>query len=98
MAQESFTVVNGEWTGAQTDCAKWLNGLGVGARYDGTYPGASPIGDCARKNVGTVDGLSDEEKKNIRSFNEAQLDGYEKGGGWIVSWRLILFMASCPWP
>ena len=83
MAQETFTIINGEWTGAQTDCAKWLNGLGVGARYDGTYPGSSKIGDSARKDVGTVDGLSDDEKKNIRSFVEAQIDAYEKAGGWI---------------
>lgn len=44
-----YTVV-GEWSGAQTDCnshlsthltlgATWLNGYGIGARYDGTYDG-----------------------------------------------------------
>lgn len=27
----------GEWSGAITDCAKWLNGVGTGARYDGTF-------------------------------------------------------------
>jgi len=28
----------GEWTPAPTDCARYLNGRGVGARYDATYP------------------------------------------------------------
>ncbi|KAH3672685.1 hypothetical protein WICMUC_004203 [Wickerhamomyces mucosus] len=27
----------GEWSGAITDCAKWLNGVGTGARYDYTF-------------------------------------------------------------
>jgi glucan 1,3-beta-glucosidase len=27
----------GEWSGAITDCAKWLNGVGTGARYDNTF-------------------------------------------------------------
>jgi len=79
----------GEWTGAQTDCAKWLNGLGVGARYDGTYnyygTGSSFIGSCVGKDVGTVAGLSATDKSNIGHFIEAQLDAYEKGynAGWI---------------
>jgi len=31
-ATDKWTIV-GEWTGAQTDCAKWLNGLGNGPRF-----------------------------------------------------------------
>ncbi|GMF06780.1 unnamed protein product [Ambrosiozyma monospora] len=31
--------VVGEFSGALTDCAKWLNGVGRGARYDNTYQG-----------------------------------------------------------
>ncbi|MCJ1476332.1 exo-1,3-beta-glucanase [Lambiella insularis] len=84
---DKWTIV-GEWTGAQTDCAKWLNGLGRGARYDGSYPGSSPIGSCRGKDVGTVAGLSDDDKKNIRSFTEAQMDAYEAHTGWIWwTWR-----------
>ncbi|KAI9698256.1 MAG: exo-1,3-beta-glucanase [Bogoriella megaspora] len=78
--------IAGEWTGAQTDCAKWLNGLGVGARYDGTYTingGSSKIGDCTGKDVGTVQGLMQADKDNIQTFIAAQLDAYEKAAGWI---------------
>ena len=35
-SSDKWTIV-GEWTGAQTDCAQWLNGLGVGARYGNFY-------------------------------------------------------------
>ena len=81
-------LVVGEWTGAQTDCAKWLNGLGKGARYDGTLSGSSYVGSCDGKYTGTVANLSSDDKKNIRSFIEAQLDAYEQHTGWIFwTWK-----------
>jgi hypothetical protein len=43
--QNLWTVV-GEWTQAMTDCAKYLNGRGVGSHYEGTYPGSSHVGSC----------------------------------------------------
>ena len=79
------TVV-GEWCGALTDCAKYLNGFGIGARYDGTYTiegGSSYIGSCEGKSTGTVDGLSGDDKTNIRRFIEAQLDAYSSKTGWF---------------
>lgn len=39
----------GEWTLASTDCAKYLNGRGLGSRYDGSYPGSPYIGTCDDK-------------------------------------------------
>lgn len=84
---DKWTVV-GEWTGAQTDCAKWLNGLGKGARYDGTFPGSYYVGSCNGKYTGTVNGLSADDKHNIRSFIEAQLDAYSAHTGWIFwTWK-----------
>lgn len=76
----------GEWTGAQTDCAKWLNGLGTGARYDGTFTGSGGsyyIGNCAGKAEGTVAAMSQVDKTNLQYFVEAQLDAYEAHTGWI---------------
>jgi glucan 1,3-beta-glucosidase len=71
-----------------TDCAKYLNGKGVGARYDGSYPGSSPIGSCDGKSVGSIDTLSGEDRDNIRRFIEGQLDAYEKGSGWLYwTWK-----------
>jgi glucan 1,3-beta-glucosidase len=84
---DKWTVV-GEWTGAMTDCAKYLNGKGVGSRYDGSFPGTTKIGDCAGKSTGSVDALSEDDRTNLRRFIEGQLDAYEKGTGWLYwTWK-----------
>ncbi|KAL6714150.1 hypothetical protein ACLMJK_008644 [Lecanora helva] len=84
---DKWTVV-GEWTGAQTDCAKWLNGLGKGARYDGTFEGSSKVGSCDGKYTGTVSNLSQDDKDNLSHFIDAQLDAYEQHTGWIFwTWK-----------
>lgn len=84
---DKWTVV-GEWTGAQTDCAKWLNGKNKGARYDGTFPGSNHVGSCDGKYTGSVSQLSSDDKNNIRHFIEAQLDTYERHTGWIFwTWK-----------
>lgn len=84
---DKWTIV-GEWTGAQTDCAQWLNGLGKGARYDGTLAGSSTVGSCDGKYTGTVSALSQADKDNIASFIDAQLDAYEQHSGWIFwTWK-----------
>ena len=92
MATNNKWTIAGEWSGAQTDCAKWLNGRGIGARYDGTFnkdgQGSSQIGSCDRKVSGTVAGLSDEEKNNIKQYIAAQIAAYEKADGWIFwTWK-----------
>jgi glucan 1,3-beta-glucosidase len=47
--------VVGEWTGAQTECTKWINGLGKGVRYDGLLSGSNGYyGVCQAKYQGTV--------------------------------------------
>ncbi|PYI06329.1 exo-beta-1,3-glucanase [Aspergillus sclerotiicarbonarius CBS 121057] len=81
-------VVVGEWTGALTDCAKYLNGVGNAARYDGTYLSTTKIGDCAGKATGSAADLSADEKANTRRFIEAQLEAYEMKNGWIFwTWK-----------
>ncbi|KAJ1956658.1 hypothetical protein EC988_001231 [Linderina pennispora] len=77
--------VTGEWSLATTDCARWLNGFGKGARWDGTmnwemngpvYPGAT----CAGQNsIGAWDSST---RTFFRQFAEAQMDAYEAGSGW----------------
>jgi glucan 1,3-beta-glucosidase len=83
--------VVGEWTPAANDCAKYLNGRGVGSRYDGTHPDAI----AARVRVGSCTGLtgdastfSAEYKAFLRQYWEAQVITYEKAGGWIQwTWK-----------
>lgn len=80
--------ITGEWTGAVTDCAKYLNGRGMGARYDGSYPGTTYIGSCDGKFTGSETDLSDNDKNNMRQFIEAQLDAFETGRGWFFwTWK-----------
>ncbi|KAJ5246109.1 Glycoside hydrolase superfamily [Penicillium chermesinum] len=84
---DKWTVV-GEWTGAMTDCAKYLNGKGIGARYDGSYQGSTAIGTCDGKYQGTTSDLPQAERDGIRQFIEAQLDAFEKGSGWLYwTWK-----------
>ncbi|KAI9879169.1 MAG: exo-1,3-beta-glucanase [Pleopsidium flavum] len=75
-------VVVGEWTAAQTDCAAALNGYGIGARYDGTYPGSKYVGSCASVNF--IETWSQQMKDDTRGFIEAQLQVYEgQTRGWV---------------
>lgn len=84
-------LVVGEWTGAQTDCALWLNGYLTGSRYDGSFDGSNGgrgYGSCQTKTSGTVDGLLAVDKTNLRMYVEAQMDAYESHTGWIFwAWK-----------
>ncbi|KAI6082746.1 glucan 1,3-beta-glucosidase precursor [Hypoxylon rubiginosum] len=92
MATSNKWTISGEFSGAMTDCAKWLNGRGVGARYDGTfnYNGQSStfIAACDGKSPGSVDNLAEAERTNIANFITAQMVAYEKAAGWIFwTWK-----------
>lgn len=83
---ESHWTVCGEFSAALTDCTKWINGVGFGARYDGSfqknYESSSYIGSC--QNNEDISSWSDERKQDTRRYVEAQLDAFEKRGGWII--------------
>lgn len=84
---EGHWTVAGEFSAALTDCTKWLNGVGVGARYDGSFLKNGPdgsywIGSC--ENNEDINSWSDERKANTRKYIEAQLDAFEMRGGWII--------------
>jgi len=88
----SLWTIVGEWSGATTDCAKWLNGRGVGSRYDGTFNAKNPsspyIDSCEGRDQGSVGTLSQQDQQNLRKFIEAQLQAYEKSQGWIFwTWK-----------
>ncbi|KIY73602.1 glycoside hydrolase family 5 protein [Cylindrobasidium torrendii FP15055 ss-10] len=81
-----WTIV-GEWTPAITDCAKWLNGRFVGARYDGSFPGSTRVGDCGYFTGSGAD-FADEYKEFLRKYWEAQTITYERGTGWLQwTWK-----------
>lgn len=84
-----------EWSQADTDCAKFLTGVGWGNRWEGTYssgddatsvlsPGCPTKDDscsCSSANADPGD-YSDEYKDFLRMFAEAQMHSFEKGWGW----------------
>ena len=69
----------GEWSLATTDCARWLNGRGIGSRYDGSYPGSPVVGSCQGK-TGDGSSFSDEYKAYLRKFWDTQTQVYENNG------------------
>ncbi|KAI1335594.1 glucan 1,3-beta-glucosidase precursor [Xylariaceae sp. FL0016] len=92
MASSNKWTIAGEFTGAMTDCAYWLNGRDIGARYDGTFnyngQSSSYIGSCDGKSPSTVDALSTDDRNNIAAFINAQMVAYEKAAGWIFwTWK-----------
>jgi aryl-phospho-beta-D-glucosidase BglC (GH1 family) len=80
-------LIVGEWTPAATDCAKYLNGRGVGSRYDGSYPGSTRVGSCTGL-TGQASTFSQSYKTFLRQYWEAQTITYEKAQGWIQwTWK-----------
>ncbi|ETW87145.1 glycoside hydrolase family 5 protein [Heterobasidion irregulare TC 32-1] len=81
-----WTIV-GEWTPAMTDCARYLNGRGVGSRYDGSYSGSPGVGSCSGK-TGSASSFSSAYKTFLRQSWEAQVITFEKASGWIQwTWK-----------
>lgn len=78
----------GEWSPAMTDCAKYLNGRGVGSRYGGTYPGSTAVGSCNGL-TGSGSTFSSSYKTFLRQIWEAQVISYEKAtDGWLQwTWK-----------
>ncbi|KAF5021062.1 hypothetical protein F66182_6895 [Fusarium sp. NRRL 66182] len=84
-----------EWSQADTDCAKFLTGVGLGNRWEGTYDTGNkdssvlkptcPTKDekcsCSGANA-DPDDWSDEYKQFLKMFAEAQMHSFEKGWGW----------------
>ncbi|EWC43613.1 hypothetical protein DRE_01500 [Drechslerella stenobrocha 248] len=79
-------VVVGEWSGAMTDCARWLNGYGRGSRYEGTFQSSRRHGDCKTK--GNLKLMSYSQRQDLRKYLEAQMDSFEQANGWIFwTWK-----------
>jgi hypothetical protein len=67
-ASSNLYTVLGEWSNAVTDCAQWLNGRGVGARWDGTwYNNNQVFGSCSNW-TGDSSGFSADYKTFLRKW------------------------------
>ncbi|KAG0275444.1 hypothetical protein BGZ95_008776 [Linnemannia exigua] len=74
----------GEFSAAVNDCATYLNGIGAGYRWDGTYNGAppkSPSSTCTNENNAAL--YTPEYKKFLSNYFLAQIEAFEQGAGWF---------------
>ncbi|KAI0722610.1 glycoside hydrolase [Earliella scabrosa] len=87
-SRSNLYTVSGEWSNAITDCAKWLNGRGVGARWDGTWqPNQPRFGSCDGYS-GDSSTWSDDYKRYLRRYFESQLAIGEAVQGWTFwTWK-----------
>ncbi|EGV62277.1 exo-1,3-beta-glucanase [Yamadazyma tenuis] len=83
---ESHWNIVGEWSGALTDCARWLNGAERGARWSGDYDSSPYLGSCDPYT--SFSNWPDDYKVNVRKYIEAQLDAYSTRAGWFFwTWK-----------
>ncbi|KAL9604638.1 MAG: hypothetical protein Q9219_000358 [cf. Caloplaca sp. 3 TL-2023] len=86
----------GEWSQADTDCALFLNNVNTGSRWEGTLPTGDPTtsvttpdcppnsGTCSCDKANADPGsYSDEYKKWLMMYAEAQMASFEAGWGWF---------------
>lgn len=78
---EAHWNVVGEWSAAMTDCAKWLNGVGHGARLLGDYDGSKYIDSCS--SYADLGNWSETHRTNTIKYVEAQMDAWEHVAGWF---------------
>lgn len=84
-----------EWSQADTDCARHLTNVGWGNRWEGTYasgnassqaltPMCPALDDTCSCDAANADAgsYSDEYKRFLKMFAEAQMVSFEKGWGW----------------
>jgi glucan 1,3-beta-glucosidase len=75
-SNREVNVVFGEWSGATTDCTKYLNGYKWLSRYEGSFPVWNPfarIGSCSDF-TNPISEWTPQRKRDTRLFIEAQLD------------------------
>jgi glucan 1,3-beta-glucosidase len=87
----------GEWSQADTDCAQYLNNVGMGSRWEGNLNTGDPntqvlTPQCPTKNnpqCECTDANNDPSrysatyKQWLLAFAEAQMESFEQGWGWF---------------
>ncbi|KAL0571233.1 hypothetical protein V5O48_010721 [Marasmius crinis-equi] len=78
--------VNGEFSNAINDCGLWVNGVGQGVRYDGTFVAepSTRVGDCSQWTDWTK--FTDQTKGEIKNFAMASMDGLYNYFFW--TWKI----------
>ncbi|KDN44691.1 glycoside hydrolase family 5 protein [Tilletiaria anomala UBC 951] len=75
----------GEWSPAVNDCGLYLNGVGLGTRYENTYQGNGNVyGNCTKWTDWTK--WDETMKSSIRQFAEVSMDSLKNTFFW--SWKI----------
>ncbi len=74
----------GEWSLAINDCGKWVNGVDLGARYDGSFSGSSAVGNCDSWNDWTT--WSPSTKSGFLNFALTSMDALQNYFFW--TWKI----------
>ncbi|EEB99699.1 hypothetical protein MPER_00573, partial [Moniliophthora perniciosa FA553] len=71
---------------AINDCGLWVNGVGQGVRYDGTFVAepSTRVGDCSQWTDWTK--FDDNTKKELKDFAMASMDGLQNYFFW--TWKI----------
>ncbi|AFR95190.1 glucan 1,3-beta-glucosidase [Cryptococcus neoformans var. grubii H99] len=83
-----WTII-GEFVPANTDCAYWLNGRGMGSRYDNTLNTSAALqypGNCNGKTGTDPSKFSAEYVEYLAKSFETQTWVYEQASGWVM-WK-----------
>ncbi|CAO3595087.1 unnamed protein product [Absidia cylindrospora] len=75
----------GEFSFATNDCGKYLNGVGLGTRYENTLDGGgeSQCDDCNCTKIENWRTWSSSYQQFLNTFVQHQMDAYEAGVGWF---------------
>jgi glucan 1,3-beta-glucosidase len=87
-AARNLWLITGEWSLATTDCARWLNGMQRGARWDGTLDPSQPaIGTCSGDAGGSDSkNFTEPYRQFLRQFAETQMDVFETASENSAGW------------
>lgn len=86
----------GEWSQADTDCTRHLNGVGGGSRWEGTFvstggkPKCPALDATCKCDLANADPstYTEDYKTFLRTFAIAQMDAFEKSSGWFYwTWK-----------
>ncbi|CAE6463281.1 unnamed protein product [Rhizoctonia solani] len=76
----------GEWSNAMNDCGLFVNGVGLGTRYEGTYAGfqGQGAGDCSQWT--DYQKWDDTTRAAVKQFNLASMDALQNWFFW--TWHI----------
>jgi glucan 1,3-beta-glucosidase len=79
-------VTAGEWSYAINDCGLYVNQVGSGTRYEGTYNGNPRIGDCTADGWLDYRTWDDTIKDSLRGLGASTMDAL--GNSFFWTWRI----------